>query len=935
MIRVTRAVVLAIALLLPAAAHAQGLFGKNKVVYADREWQVFEEGMVHLYFYPEEEDLARQALAVAVDTYREFAEYFRYSFEDPIPIILYGTHHDFKQTHVIPGFIPEGTAGFTEFAKGRVAIRATGSYAALSHLIRHEMVHAFMLAKLAHVMTEKGIFDYTGPPLWFIEGLAESVARTGPDPEAAMFLRDATLHDGLVPIPELWRIAGTFLMYKEGESIVDFLRAQYADDLPVLFLENWWRGRNLEEVLDAELGLTPAELDTRWRAYLKRRFFPQMLTRRLPEEQGKALLREGGFETASTVLGRNEEGHLQIAFLSARDGTISLYEMTLGEERWPRIRQLVEAGRDARFETMPAFRSHLDAHDGRWIAFVAKNGGQDALYVYDRERGRIVEAHAHDDLRQISSPTFSPDGRRVAFSGLSVDGYSDLFVVDLESGRLRRLTADQYDDVDPHWHPSEERLVFASDRGGYVAGEMALYELEIAEGAVGLPRPLTEGGTRSVSPRWSPDGRSILYVSERSGARNLHVLQGGRELQVSDLTGGVFLPDWIPPAGDDPGGFVGSVYHQRRFSLYRIDAPSGGHPSPVRLELLAGTRSPIPRPPTLTAVARDYRVELGLDFVQSVVALDPDLPYGSGASLGFTDLLGDHQLSIYGASASDEVSLETLNLGVSYTDRSRRWNRHYGLFRLQTQQRLQSIRPERQEERVGGFVGVTYPFSTFDRVEFSTVFRYVDREFSPRLGEAGTSWLWSVFAAYVQDNSQWTWDGPLRGRRFNLTLGQTFDLQGRGFDRQTAQADLRMYQQFRRTSITLAERIVYRRNFGSDTQIFYLGGPNDMRGYDWLEFVGERVWFGSTELRLPLVDRLALRFPFGRFDFPSIRGAIFNDIGNVDGGIIPTDGWVGSFGYSFYMVLLPPLALRLDIVRAHDFDEIEPWNQILRLSFLY
>ena len=106
---------------------------------------------------------------MAQETYDEFAAWFDFEFEEQIPLILYGTHHDLKQTHVIPGFVNEGTAGFTEFAKGRVALRATGNRAELRHLIRHEMVHSFMLAKLAHVMNDRGIYDYNGPPLWFIE----------------------------------------------------------------------------------------------------------------------------------------------------------------------------------------------------------------------------------------------------------------------------------------------------------------------------------------------------------------------------------------------------------------------------------------------------------------------------------------------------------------------------------------------------------------------------------------------------------------------------------------------------------------------------------------------------------------------------------------------------------------------------------------------
>ena len=111
------------------AAQAQRVFGQNKVVYEGHEWLVSKDGMLDVYFYPIEEDLAAFTLEVARETYAEYAEWFGFEFAEPVPLILYPTHHDLKQTHVIPNFVSEGTAGFTEFIKGRIALRGTGNRA--------------------------------------------------------------------------------------------------------------------------------------------------------------------------------------------------------------------------------------------------------------------------------------------------------------------------------------------------------------------------------------------------------------------------------------------------------------------------------------------------------------------------------------------------------------------------------------------------------------------------------------------------------------------------------------------------------------------------------------------------------------------------------------------------------------------------------------
>ncbi len=918
-------------------AGAQIRYGKNKVVYADREWQVFEEGQVHLYFYEEEEDLARQTLAMAVDAYADFVEYFGFEFEEPIPIILYGTHHDFKQTHVTPGFVSDGTAGFTEFAKGRIAIRATGNYGDLLHLVRHEMVHAFMLSELAKVMNDHGIYDYAGPPLWFIEGLAENIANPKANAQAHMFLRDSVLNDRLLPIPEMWRIRGSFLMYKMGESIVGFLRDQYGDHVPALLIDHWWLGRGFEDLLQLELGLTLQELSDRWVAYLKRRYFPELLVRRSPAESGDPVVKKPQVELAPTVVS-NENDELELVALSYRGGTLGLWRIRTNADHEESFHQLIESARTARFETLPSFRSRLDTWGGQRLTFVAKSGGQDALYIYDLIDEKIENSFSFPNLREISSPTFSPDGNIVAFSALSAEGYSDLYVVELDSRRLRRITHDLYHDIHPDWHPERAELVFASDRHSYEQGTHDLYRLELAAGA--RPQPMVRTKADETEPVWSPDGESVLYVSTSSDARNLHVLSGGKTHQITNLTGGTFFPDWIKaPSPDEPGEIVASVFHQGTFHLYRfpvqLDARGASAPVTAASALVEAEAQPEVARLGRNAEARKYNVSLGLDFVQTVAVVDPDLPYSSGASLGFSDLLGEHQLSVSVSNSSNEFNLKDMNVGVGYSNFSRRWNRHLGMFRFNTLQNLNSLRPvAREERRTGVFAGLTYPFSTFKRVEFSTVMRYLERNEQAQavIGKAGSSWLWSAFASYVYDNSLWTWQGPLRGKRYAFTVGQTFDLLGRGFDRQTAQLDYRHYLELWRQS-SIALRWNQRHSFGSDTSIFYVGGPNDLRGYDWFEFFGDQIYLGNLELRVPLIDHLLLRFPFGRFDVPNIRGAAFFDVANVEG---PFDtGWIGSFGYSFYLTLFPPLVVRMDVVKTHDFDEVEAWDVDWNLSFLF
>lgn len=920
-------------------ATAQRLFGQNKVIYEGREWLVLTDGMLQVYFFPAEEELAIFTLGVAREAYADFAEWFDYEFTRPIPLILYPTHHDLKQTHVIPSFVSEGTAGFTEFIKGRIALRGTGNRAALRHLIRHEMVHAFMISELAETMTDQGVYDYEAPPLWFIEGLAESVAREGPpDAQAELILRDAVLNDALIPIPEMWRIWGTFQMYKQGESILDFLRENYGDKVPALLLDHWYLGRDFRDLLRIELGLTVEELDLVWRNSLKRRFYPQMLRRQMAEEHGEAFDPRSGFDTMPAVVASDSAGIEAIA-VSARKGTIGLWKLRTGEGI--DASRLVESGREARFETMPLLRSRLDVRDGRWLSFVAKNGATDRIYVYDLEEDRFVDELFDPGLKEISSPAISPGLDAIVFSALASGGSSDLYLFDVESGALRQLTNDVAEDIDPGWHPSGTRIVFASDRLDPV-GEALLFELDLENDD--KITPIVTSVFDDVAPRWSPDASRLVFLSDRSGTANLYEKPVGEQRihPITNLIGGIFGWDF---ATDSTA--VASVYERRRFRLFELPLaarPSGSAPALLELPVAKvapgqGEAAPATIPP-----AEEYDVDLGLDFVQSVVALDPDLPYGTGASFGFTDLLGSHQLFAHVSSATDQLKLVDLNVGLSYSNYSSRWARHVGVFRVAVRPRISIFQDTRYSEvRTGAYAGLTYPFSRYERFEVSTVWRRLVRDDTFGLpGEAGNTWLASVFGSFVHDNVLWDWNGQRRGWRGNITLGESVDLLGRGFDRHTVQFDLRRYDELLPSTV-LALRAQWRASFGGDTQFFYLGGPNDFRGVDWFALRGEQTLLGNVELRIPLVDRLALGFPFGGMSFPPIRGAIFHDFARITAAsgitsinpLFNDERWLGSFGTSLTMTLFPPLVVRTDWARVHDYSELTNWRFDFSLSFLY
>ena len=186
-----------------APAYAQYIFGQNKVIYGSKTWRVISTPHLDVHYYEGAEDLAEYIADYAERVCEEYDIWFDHTFEKRIPFVIYASHHDFKQTNVIDLMINEYVGGFTELVRGRVVVPHTGSWTQLREVTRHELVHAYMNDKLGRLMLKQRRYNWSPPPLWFTEGLAEYIATPVAGTEARMFIRDFMVNDRLVDIPNL------------------------------------------------------------------------------------------------------------------------------------------------------------------------------------------------------------------------------------------------------------------------------------------------------------------------------------------------------------------------------------------------------------------------------------------------------------------------------------------------------------------------------------------------------------------------------------------------------------------------------------------------------------------------------------------------------------------------------------------------------------
>ena len=905
------------------AAHAQYPFGKNKVIYKGRDWRVLQTEHVDIYHYAPDSTLIMYLAPMVEETFQEYSATFRLEFSHRLPFVFYATHYDFQQTNILPSLISEYTGGFTDLMKGRIAVPANGSYASLRHVARHEMVHAFMLEKIHRVMDDRGKFTYGQPPLWFTEGMAEYMADSPQTPQGEMFVRDALLSNHLYHLDEIWRIEGSYMMYKHGEALLNYIGTNYGKDAVVRMLENWWTAPDFSSVMRNTIGIDMFELDDEFQKYVRRRYYPTMLDHRFASDLGKQLTPDGSFynHAVATIA---HDGGVDICALSARDGRVVVCSGPVMDNGDWHPDVLAKGGRSGRMESIPAFRSKIEAH-GDTLLFVAKNNARDRLFLWSRKHNKEIKSFRFDGLTMLQSPTLSGDGQRIVFSAIEARGRMDLYLVHLKDGKLERLTEDGFSEEDPDYHPHDEVVLFTSDRGG---GEdlnrTHIYEMVIPTREI-IP---VEGGPFADSgPEWSPDGKSFLFISDRDGTPDVYLHRPDGVLRQTNVATGCSTPAFLP----DGANFLASVYERGEFHTYQFPLRN---PEPGVHTLRAPAAPDTLNIPWSRAssdstsfVTRPYNTKFGIDFVGAGVAIDPSAgDVGNGGQMVLTDILGNHQINIIFGTTTDEFDriLDDYNAAVSYTNLSHHLNYSISGFHLTSF--TDRLTFNNREKRTGGAFAVSYPLSKFDRIEASTVLREIEK-INPAT-EAGLrerkSFAGSVYLSAVRDNTLWTFGGPLLGWRFYVTGGPTVDFQGRGFDSSLLQFDIRRYIKLG-PRVAFAMRYVNRNAWGGDDLLFYLGGPWTLRGYPYNEFFGRTTHLFNAELRFPLIDGLRIGLPFGPIEFPMFRGALFADAGKATRNtfsIFDTE-WLGTLGAGIELNLGFAPVLRVNFTWPTDFDKIQ------------
>ena len=599
-------------------------------------------------------------------------------------------------------------------------------------------------------------------PLWFIEGMAEYLSIGPVDPQTAMWLRDAMREEELPTIADL--NDPQYFPYRWGHAFWSYVAGKWGDGvIREMLTVGGTAGPG--EAIEQVLGITSEALSEEWQATIRGAYEPILKATTPPEDSGRLVLERDGGGNLNIGPALSPDGRW-IAFLSERSQfSIDLYiaDSATGNV----VHQLTSTATDPHVSSLQFIHSAggWDA-ESRRLVIATVTAGRPALAVFDAESGRSQREFPIDAVDEIFNPTWSPDGDAIAFTGMA-RGLTDLYVLDLESASLRRLTNDPYADLQPAWSPDGRRIAFATDRFStrletLDIGPLRLAVIDPESGRVEAVPSFATG--KSMNPQWAPGGQALYFLSDHDGITNVYrtTLADGTLVRLTNLSTGVSGITSTSPAlsvASQSGLAAFSAYdggNHRIFALDTGEAPVVSVSSPAAVTLPPAAVLPaIERrpsdvvrllgdalfglPPAQEYEVAEYTPKLTLEAIgQPTIAIGADrfgAAIGGGMGFYFGDMLGNRSLVTsvqLNAGLSSNFSWKNTGIQALYANQSKRltWGvlggqtpylsggilQGTGTINGEPAQIDQSIIDRQTDRNVSGLL--TYPFSRAQRVEF-------------------------------------------------------------------------------------------------------------------------------------------------------------------------------------------------------------------------
>ena len=898
-----------------AATQFYPYFGKNRVKYDDFQWHMYATDHFEIFYYPELEEHLPRIASYAESAYAQVSADLTHDLANPVPLVVFKTHSEFEQQNIIPGAVSEGVGAFAEPYRQRIALPIDEPPDLLYRLITHELTHQFAFDIIPRSVIRRTI------PLWVDEGLADYMAGVW-RPLDLMAVRDTALADILPRMSEFMDYGGFTnlrVVYNLGHAAFEFIEERWGKEGVREFLFSLRQtsiGGGGDIYQDA-FDIPAEEFDSEFERYIRRRFLA-FRDKERPDDYGRNLAPDP-FETrymAVVSIEPSPSGELIAAFAQNRKDR-EMDVVLLSGEDGSVVSNLTEGfNQDLGFES-------IAIPGARWnsVPWMSWSGSDDRLAYFVRKgkyRSLIVQNVITRDVEDLidlntvdapESPDFSPDGHQVVFSALR-NAVGDIYLLDLDTQELTNLTEDDFADYAPTFSPDGSYLVYVAR----ISGFNKLFKLDLAT----LEKTQLTFGTFSEAAAQFINEDTLVFSSTATDplvpvdpevAANGDIfniwtlnLNNGELRQYTDTATGNVSTIVLPDEDNTRAAFV--TYFKGEYGIHTVQLDEPLYTAATTDFGAPGSNIDFQAPLTHNLITANNRRKGRFEkmFMDGSPPVNVGVTSGGdvlgGTAISFTDVLGDQSFVVqaYSIQQYRTFSASYLNLSGRLQFALQGFSQEsffYGAlgFYAPTLSFLDRDDAIAVSTVRGGTAFAIYPFDRFRRLEFTGGLfsfneqfdnqalqaqsnMYQQQQFGTQIFRTGTAMPFGV--SFIQETTVFREFGPVSGNtmRFGYQYAPTIGSNLLG--KQTIDADARYYHRLGETGL-LALRGRAFKSIGDFPDFLYFGGNSEMRGYEYLEFIGHNVAFFNAELRFPLIE--AMLTPIGVLG--GVRGTFFFDVGGA------------------------------------------------------
>lgn len=163
------------------------------------------------------------------------------------------------------------------------------------------------------------------------------------------------------------------------------------------------------------------------------------------------------------------------------------------------------------------------------LAFMPRSGGAENILNFTALSG------------EQAAMSWSPDGLQLAFTSVCNETISQIYLFNIETNEIIRLTDREHQGVSPDWSPDGKKIAYVSSQ----LGNQEIFIIDIDSGEV---INLTDHPANDSQPSWSPDGNKIAFTTNRDGNKEIYVMDidGSNAVNITNNPASDFLPAWSP-----------------------------------------------------------------------------------------------------------------------------------------------------------------------------------------------------------------------------------------------------------------------------------------------------------------------------------------------------------------------------------------------------